>query len=118
LLILNYYDTAGTGTLSLTDIIYYTTGSATTVNENIPVTSKFKVYPNPATDILHIKLERQTNENAEIILTDATGRIVRQVNVNGKRDVVLDIADLPAGMYIAQVKCLSASAIQKVMIVR
>jgi hypothetical protein len=118
LLILNYYDTTGLGTMALTDIIYYTGGNTTSVNENTPASVKFEAYPTPATDILHIKLEGKWDENVEIILTNAMGRVVMQQEVNGKNEVALNVADLPAGIYITQVKCQSASATQKVIIAR
>ncbi len=60
----------------------------------------FQIYPNPATNILNIKL-RAEETSGEICLFDIYGQELMQINtVRNKADYSLDISGLTAGSYI------------------
>ena len=66
-------------------------------------TFNYSLYPNPAADILNVLIDYPTNEQVDFMITDVQGR-VRQVgtlNISaGVNHKILDLTDLPAGMYI------------------
>lgn len=80
-------------------------GAGTTsrdTEESVPVTpsaSKFKIYPNPANDFLHVSLD-PGDKLKQFYLFDNTGKQVgRFQNVSG-----ISIGSLPAGMYFYRVE--------------
>src|SRR6266496_4376151 len=73
-------------------------------------TNSFRVYPNPARDILFV----QTNSNASFSLLNQSGKILLTKNVNGKGSI--NISGMAAGLYY--LKNNSTEAVQKVIIAR
>jgi PKD domain/Secretion system C-terminal sorting domain len=62
-------------------------------------------YPNPAADILYLKL--QSNQQSQVQITDLTGKIVLQQEINQQSGTTLqeiNIAHLPIGMYVLSVR--------------
>ena len=83
-------------------------GMATTPpDETAPVTddewsTELSVFPNPASVELTVELNSDYAGRVEILITDATGRQVRQLQVdkaNGQLRSRIDVNDLPNGMY-------------------
>jgi hypothetical protein len=68
---------------------------AVNVNESIGLS----VFPNPATDIVHLTADGITSN--QIMITDGMGRLVRDMLITQKNTdlVVLDVQYLPSGMY-------------------
>lgn len=83
---------------------------------NIPGGEHFFFGPNPASDILNI---RSGGLKAELNLYDYTGRFVRSLS-NGARsgDYSIRIEDIPAGMYLLQIKANGATALERLIIHR
>jgi hypothetical protein len=79
--------------------------------------SKIAVFPNPAVDYLYLQLPPDML-NAEVALTDITGRLVATSieQFNARRTLL--IAALPSGIYLAQVKSGDFVATKKVVIAR
>ena len=73
-------------------------------------TNLFRVYPNPARDILHV----ETSGTATFSLINQSGKILLTTNVNGKG--IINISSIAAGLYY--VKNTSTNSIQKVVISR
>jgi cyanophycinase-like exopeptidase len=61
--------------------------------------SPVELYPNPASDVLHITWHRPINDEYRIILYDSTGRQVASKTVNTAPLIVLDMAILKPGLY-------------------
>ncbi|MEO7312180.1 MAG: T9SS type A sorting domain-containing protein [Chitinophagaceae bacterium] len=76
-------------------------------------TNQLRVYPNPAS--LAIKLVLP-NANARIIMLDAMGKMVLRANCLNQRNMVLNVAQLPRGVYLLQ--CYSADKVisQKIIL--
>lgn len=60
-----------------------------------------RVFPNPAVDVVHLEHVRPIGE---VVLRDATGRIVRTRSMPDASRLRLDVGDLPAGMYVLLVR--------------
>lgn len=94
---LNYYsgDTAGVGPNSI----------------KIPTKSfNFNVYPNPASNQLTIEFSGQLPANYNVVIVDMMGRQVSSVSGDRSGRQVVDVRDLPAGVY--SVSIVSRSGIQ------
>jgi len=61
--------------------------------------ASIQAFPNPATDALHIRRALNSSAEATLIITDATGRVLRRAQMTGT-DSMLDIRTLPAGVYV------------------
>ncbi len=59
-----------------------------------------RIYPNPATDRLYIKINTHLHPDLSLALYHNNGQLVRSRSLSHHG---LDIADLPAGLYILQV---------------
>lgn len=68
--------------------------------DNIPANKEaLSVYPNPADIQIHVSINMAAVNEGTLSVTDVTGRVVKAAPVNG-RETVVDIAGLPAGLYI------------------
>lgn len=76
-----------------------------------------KMYPNPVGEVLNFNLDLQTAAKISIDITDANGKIVRQISERmakaGVSDISINMNDLTAGVYIAVLKLDGASYPQK-----
>ncbi len=62
------------------------------------------VYPNPTTGPLNIKLAESIKNNTTLDVTDVTGRVVKQQQVNkGVVNINLEVSKLPAGRYFIRI---------------
>lgn len=92
--------TNNTLTYDFTELISFTTVTASSVNatlsvEPIEINDFVKVYPNPATDYLFIK----SNLNYQSTLYNVAGQ--RVLESSSKQ---LNVVDLPTGVYLLQLK--------------
>ena len=65
--------------------------------------SSIKLYPNPATNQLHVSFESVNTGKLLLEIHDMHGRIIQYQDINrqiGTNLAVLNIAELPAGLYI------------------
>ncbi|MGJ8684554.1 MAG: T9SS type A sorting domain-containing protein [Nonlabens sp.] len=74
----------------------------------------FNLVPNPTSGIVQVNLQHGILENAELVLYDVRGRITlsRKLTNNNPQ---LDLTDLPAGIYIAELRNGDAVYTTKVM---
>lgn len=80
---------------------------ATSINESMG--ANVDVYPNPMTDVLHVKLI--TAAGAQFEMLDATGRTVISAIIS-QIDSRIDVSRLPQGMYIYQVRGLDNAVLR------
>ncbi len=64
--------------------------------------SNISIYPNPANETITIKTNNIQSENITATITDISGRILLQMEINN--NATLDIRRLTAGMYFVNVK--------------
>lgn len=75
--------------------------SCTGINEPVAANSEFVVYPNPAKDQLSI-INYSSIENAEIIISDASGRKVSGQSIHNQA-VEINISSLKSGAYFIEI---------------
>ncbi|MGI4865931.1 MAG: T9SS type A sorting domain-containing protein [Janthinobacterium lividum] len=67
-------------------------------------TAAFQAYPNPAHDVVTLKLDRaQLHDAATAQLVDMLGRVVQTLEISPAAtspDLTVSVADLPTGLYI------------------
>ena len=68
-----------------------------------------KVFPNPATDILYITSSKTI---AEIEIVNVMGQVVKRMEVNAD-NVVCDVEDLKAGVYVVRIHAALATLSQQ-----
>jgi uncharacterized repeat protein (TIGR01451 family) len=71
-----------------------------------------EVYPNPAKDYVHLK--STSNQREEVRLTDASGRVIKQMSLPAKGETQLDLRNLKTGMYFV----LTSTETYKILIAR
>lgn len=74
---------------------------AKVICEGVDYPTEFlKVYPNPASDKLFIEFHSKTSEKTELIISDVTGRTIKNIDVKkGLNKLLVDISNLPSGIY-------------------
>jgi hypothetical protein len=98
----------GSGTSNTIDV------SITSIN-NIRANGKFKVYPNPAENAVHLTLNDDQLINSKVILINIKGEIVKQEIINSKK-ITIDVSDLPKGVYLIKVTNKKAVSICKLIL--
>lgn len=90
---------------------------------DVPETKKLQslsVYPNPATDNLHVEFNLHENTDVNIMLTDMIGKTVYQYNEKseaaGKVKYNLNTSTINAGIYILTLKVGEETFTQKVTV--
>jgi len=78
------------------------------------------VFPNPVKDLLKIKLGSPTVNKIDVLITDLTGRIVKQQSaqlITGDNLVQIPVTSLQAGQYFVKLVCSNGclGAITKIM---
>lgn len=58
-------------------------------------------YPNPAKDVVNIRVNGNIGNNALILLTDITGKVLREVKVSSVLTEI-NIMSLPGGIYLVK----------------
>lgn len=79
---------------------------------------QFKLYPNPASDILNVYLATDASLNiGELTLTDLQGREVKYISqAIGNTTYMLNVDELPSGMYVLTYRSGQVMISEKVMI--
>lgn len=67
------------------------------LRENKSENAGLNVWPNPATDIVEIKLIQPVNTSLQLQITDVTGRQVDEITIND--EVKLSVTKYPPGLY-------------------
>lgn len=79
----------------------------------------FNTFPNPANNILNLEYSAQSNSQADILLLDVTGRVVKQSTQffsRGKNAMVINVGNVQAGMYVVKLQTLEGIKTQKILI--
>lgn len=61
------------------------------------------IYPNPASTEITVVLPGSNHSDDEILqLLDASGMLVREVQIKGQTDIAIGVAELPRGIYLCK----------------
>jgi len=116
------YDTAGSTSLYVSGVEYYTSHLPLSVSKTVSDAVFLKVFPNPATNDMNISLDLADNKDAFISISDMLGRVVGsfpsgKLNI-GANNLTFPVQDLPNGMYIVQLHSPQGNVNQKVVIAK
>lgn len=75
----------------------------TTGIDGTPDRAGIRIFPNPAQHVVQLELPPSLYRS-QLSIIDITGRSVMQRTINGQLNVVLDVAGLPSGMYLIQLR--------------
>lgn len=92
-------------------VVSTTTGALTNLNANAKE-SKNVIYPVPFNEQLNLNLTENVNS---LTVYNATGQQVLTMNCNGKRNVILDSANWPVGIYVIQMYEANGISTKKVV---
>lgn len=88
------------------------TSSNLAVNEAF--SSKFSVYPNPATNTIYISNTDGIQLN-QISISDLNGRVVKTVKTDGMEQAEMNIGELSAGIYMMSIDSPQGKALKKIV---
>jgi len=88
--------------------------NTTTMGVEDVISTKFNVYPNPATDIINISNDENMGIN-KVTIVDLKGSVVRTINYKQEYNVQVNVSDLNAGIYIFNVETSDGVAVKKVI---
>ncbi|MEO6691137.1 MAG: T9SS type A sorting domain-containing protein, partial [Saprospiraceae bacterium] len=71
-------------------------------NSENSLSTEFSLYPNPASDVLYLKLSKEDYANTEYKIIDLFGRINSVSNLNESGSI--DISELSIGNYFLLIK--------------
>ena len=76
--------------------------STSTIDLNLD--RSMKVMPNPFSTQVMIQFDNPSNKNYELIINDLSGRVIQRITGLKGNQVTIQRQDMPAGMYIAQLR--------------
>ena len=83
--------------------------------KNSALLSSLTIYPNPVKELLNIKIVSKGNSHGALQVTDLTGKMLQssttRINI-GQTIISLDVADLPAGIYLLKILSEDGQAIE------
>ena len=71
-----------------------------------------KLYPNPATNTLHVEFEGLDDPQGTITVADITGVVVQHVETS-QRGVTIDVSHLTPGLYVVSFRNKNGVAVRK-----
>ena len=83
--------------------------------------ASMNLYPNPAQEVIHFRLDRSTSNNARVQIISITGQLMRETEVQlmeGIHEEKLLISDLPQGTYLLKVNTGAEEYIEKFNVTR
>jgi hypothetical protein len=92
-------------------------GCSTTSVNDPELQASFEVYPNPAADLMNIKITAAEKGDVQLKLINIYGQTVqieRLQSFVGTQNWVINVSDLPNGVYMANVQIGNKTAVKKV----
>lgn len=82
--------------------------------------ARFRLLPNPASSEVMIDLHLPERDNAILLLSDITGRVLRQTVLDSPADHQLawDLENIPAGIYVVQLQSPRGTVSRKLVIAK
>ena len=90
------------------------------VNNQVSDISNLNIYPNPATDKIHISFYLLNKDDIGIDIIDMHGRVIKQINKRGFNpgniNMVVDINDLVEGLYLVKITAGNQIKVSKISV--
>jgi uncharacterized protein YjdB len=117
-----YVTGSSTNFVNLYELEVYGVGTVvnqpSTANELSYEPFSLEIYPNPADEVIRIKLNGEFGQNFGVSLFDKFMQRVRSVNVSNKNEVILHVEDLAEDMYILKVTSASGLNASRIVIIK
>ena len=95
--------------------VYYIRGGSSPVSVSELSSTKFNVYPSPASGLVNVNFEAK--ENTTVAITDITGRILISERVaTGSHSLQYNVSSFSEGMYFVTFTGLSGQHTEKVLV--
>jgi hypothetical protein len=91
--------------------------SVTSISESSMISNTFKIYPNPANDVMTINYDGLTETNASIEITNAVGQIILKQDVANETLKNITVSNLSNGIYFVQLKQNGKSIATKKLVI-
>ncbi len=78
----------------------------------------FQIYPNPTTGIVRLTFEVVRESNSLLTIRNITGQVVKQQRetlIRGPKHMILDLGDLPAGLYFLTLETQNHRITKKIL---
>jgi len=100
-------------------IIQANVGNVTSIEE-ISFLKKVKLFPNPTSDFLFIKIPNKKNGNFQFSITDILGKTMLEKSFleNEKTEFSIDVKNWSSGIYFFKIKMEGAERVWKVNVVK
>jgi hypothetical protein len=85
---------------------------------NSNIESLIRIYPNPANEILQIKLDREIAENAKVEIFTINGMCIFANTSNSTNNISVNVENFANGIYILKITTSKGVANKKLQIVR
>ncbi|MCB9015897.1 MAG: T9SS type A sorting domain-containing protein [Lentimicrobiaceae bacterium] len=80
-----------------------------------PESNKISLFPNPASDAIHIEFN-SLQPNTSIRLLSCDGRLIKETAASNQKSVCFDISNIHPGLYLIMVSNPQTRSIRKIMI--
>ncbi len=80
---------------------------------------EMNIYPNPASDYINIDFNTNTNNNAQVIITDINGKVIKEENISyekGFNHRRIDLQDMISGTYFVITKTSKKTDAKKLVL--
>nr|WP_321222755.1 T9SS type A sorting domain-containing protein [uncultured Psychroserpens sp.] len=90
------------------------------VEENLSVDAQdfvsFDMFPNPANDVITIRLNENHSGNIYITIVDLQGKNIIEAQISEENIIELDIKDLQSGLYFVKLSTSNKNSVKKLII--
>ncbi len=87
------------------------------IEDETPLSTSPDIYPNPASSLLYLVRNNQSQVVEQVEIYDLSGKRIQVTNNKSKSDpVVIDISDMPKGIYLLKVYTKDETATRKLVI--
>ena len=76
----------------------------------------FDMFPNPAKDVVTIRLNANNSGNVTVNIIDLQGKLILEQHISEGHNLELDIADLQSGLYFVKLNANNKSLVKKLVI--
>ena len=107
----------GVGGASECSNLFVSAGTYNAVKQNL-LAQKTEVFPNPATNTIHVTISSKQNKNISVALIDNYGNRIAIKNINAtiNTNTFFDVSHVAAGTYWLRINDGSETAVQKVIV--
>ncbi len=109
----NYFNTGARGCQSEKSARFNSAQKISETNSS----SRIRVYPNPASDVVKVSVEGESIENGNVTLMNTIGKVLLEKRLSlDHSTVAFDMVDLPSGIYFIQfTNALGNTEVKKVI---